>query len=101
MLTLALILAVAVQAEKPPPEPRYLVVGDLTEDDRKQIESIAPDKYGKRRGEIIFEVKVAKPGVAEVSLGERQKTRTVSLRVYRLEKLDGKWRLVKIRHVIV
>ena len=101
LLTLALLLVVAIQAEKPPPAPRYLIVGELTEEDRKQIESIAPDKYAKRRGEVIFEVKVTKPGVAEVSLGDRQGVRIGSLRIYHLEKRDGNWRLVKIRYVIV
>lgn len=101
MFILALTLVVAVQAEKSPPSPPYRIVGELTGEDRKQIESIAPDNWGKRAGEKIFEVKVTKPGVAVVSLGQVRGIRIGSLRIYHLEKLDGKWKLVRLHYVIV
>jgi hypothetical protein len=101
MLILALTLAMEGQAEKPLPKPPYVIVGELTEEDRKQIESIAPDKLGKQVGEKIFEVKVTMPGMAVVSFGHVQGVRIGSLRIYHLEKRDGKWQLVRIRYVRV
>jgi hypothetical protein len=94
-------LTVPIHAEEAPKPSVYGIVGELTEDDRKQIESIAPDKLGKRRGEKIFEVKVTKPGVAVVSFGEARDRVIGSLRIYHLEKHEGKWRLVRIQYVIV
>jgi hypothetical protein len=94
-------LMAPIRADEPPKPLAYGVVGELTEDDRKQIESIAPNNWGKRAGEKIFEMKVTKPGVAVVSLGQARGHVVGSLRIYHLEKHEGKWRLVKIRYVIV
>lgn len=94
-------LIAPIRAEEPPKPPAYGIVGELTEDDRRQIESIAPNNWGRRAGEKIFEVKVTKPGAALVSLGQARDHVIGSLRIYHLEKHEGKWRLVKIRYVIV
>ena len=94
-------LMTPIRADEPPKPLAYRVVGELTEDDRKQIESIAPNNWGKRAGEKIFEMKVTEPGVAVVSLGLARNHVVGSLRIYHLEKHEGKWRLVKIQYVIV